>query len=267
MLNVTLNDRRVIERALKRFPERAAQIFEEKLESGARVLAVSMARTTLPFGDGKTDGDRFMGTISKEIFDYFSAGRTYEDIEKRKGKQVARAFWMIYKDQDWPKLRRFLKSLGGDFAAISVRRTVPKEVHQSARNFLLRGHLPRWEKQKVLVTNQEAIKRFAKKKGRTVGAAKASWMAAAKAASPTGRVGKGMPAWANTGRHKNASGSVTYTGSNRKRVATVRSHCPWAEVAIVSEKSAIAFAKKRLEKALVMAIRAEERKLNRMLRA
>lgn len=262
-----------VQRMIRDFPGRAAVIFDDKLKSGARVMAVELARYSVPFGGKAGDEKLFQNTIAGEIRSVFSPSQVYEDLLKESGKGgagagLARAqqFWWLMANGKSKAAKALLEKEGGRFGGIDFRATVPAADHKAARRGK-RGSVKRPNPQKVVVINQNKLDRYIAKKQKTVGAAKAGWMAAAKAASASGRVGKGMPAWANTGRHKKATGSVVYTGGQGKRVALVRNHVPWAAVALPKrlEVKAMDSARGRLRKALYIALMMEEGKLSRRL--
>lgn len=195
-LDVRLND---YTRALERFRGLTGKTWPEILRKEGRLLAVSFARATQPFGSderGKLLGEMAVARDIRKV--YGTAGDAFKSIEAHDTRDLASAFYAAYKQRKYRKAEKILKG------SSSPLRDVPfgsfrESDHLERRDARgkVRGKTPT-----VILTNDRARNAYIKREQRQVGWAKAGWAVCARLLGGV----RGIPQWVT--RHRRAPGGI-----------------------------------------------------------
>lgn len=172
---------------------------EQEIIATARLVAVSLATSTQPYGSGasaRADGE---ARVSKDISKVFRTPSSIFAEIKEDDPASASKFWSAFKRADVGDMRSIMTAASID---LEISATPRKELHEGARN--TRGRVTGRAKQ--LVTQPGALAAYIKQRQKKVGFAKAGWAAAADDCGGH----RGIPAWAS-GRHRTAPGMAVIT--------------------------------------------------------
>jgi len=231
-------------------------VLTKPLESGARTLCGMLALFTEP----GTEGTRraYAGRMAGEISDLFSPASFYATLKASNPKQAG-AFWNYYKTGNFTAMRKLLKgAAGGKFAGIALRKTVPKDVHQSARTGK-KGRVGEGVDQRVIVTDPQRLKKYIARSQKRIGAAAAGYMAAAKTIPGIKSRIRNIPKWKNTGAQGKSrnQGRVIFKQKRSGSRASVFSYVDYVRSAITpsSRRAAERIARGKMIKAFRIALK------------
>ena len=195
---------------IRDFAQIAGRSMQDEIIATARLLAVSLATSTQPYG--KTTAAREVGEarVSKDISKVFRTPSSIFAEIKEDDQASASKFWTAYKRNDVAVMRSTMTAASID---LEISATPRPELHDAARNRL--GRVNSLAKQ--LVTQPGALEAYIKLRQKKVGWAKAGWAAAADDCGGH----RGIPAWAS-GRHPSAQGMAIITrDANHPKVIIV----------------------------------------------
>jgi len=195
---ITVNEVRGGEEVLasiQRFSEITGASFAEEIIRTARLVAVSVAHSTQPYGKDKATKDTAERRVASDIRRVFATpSSVFSQLEKKADPFSARQFWGAWKARDESRMKQIMdrESLG-----LTIVRAPQKSVHQARRNS--RGRVSTGVPLH-LVTDTRSLDRYILERQRMVGFAKSGWAAAADECGGH----RGIPQWASS-RHKGRS--------------------------------------------------------------
>lgn len=228
------------------------------LDSGARVAAISCAKSTVPFGTGQDAKSAGEAAVRRDISRvYGNAGGAFEAIN---GKREKGAFWTHYKKGDYDAAEDIANDAGvkvGDFDGGAA--------HRSARN--RRGRVNQTKPSIFIIRPSERrqLDRYIKQEVDHVGTAKGGWVDVVRAIGGQIRglreEGDITANWIT--RKGRGYGRATRGGSEENPQIKITSRIPYADQALGSraKAEAIRIAKHRSLENLRYAVNAEARKL------
>lgn len=185
-----------VERMMRDFARIVGRTMQEEMVATARLVAVSLAASTQPYG--KTNAARAAGegAVARDVRKVFSSPSTvYEEI-KGDDEDSARRFWRAFTRRDHSGMRDEMTAASIDLEIVAAP---DRSMHEAARG--RRGRVKGRPRQ--MVTQGGAIQKYIKERQKMVGFAKAGWAAAADDCGGH----RGIPAWAS-GRHPSAPGAA-----------------------------------------------------------
>lgn len=231
---------------VERFAQATGRDLADELVATARLLAVSLAHSTQPYGNGQAARQAGEQRVEQDIRKVFlTPSGVYQALVSDDSPGEARGFWAALRAGDEGRMRAIMEA-----NAISVEIGVQPDpaLHQASRN--RRGRVK--GAPKMLVTRPPVLSAYIARVKKRVGFAKAGW---AKAADDCGGH-RGIPAWAS-GRHSSAPGGALIDRSPvhpavilRNEVGYIRDVLPDSQV-----QTAVGIAYEKLLKRLNIILR------------
>lgn len=227
-------------RTVERFAELTGRSLADEIIATARLVAVSLATSTQPYG--KTQSARTAGEsrVQSDIYRVFATPASIFSRLEETDEQAAREFWAAYKAEDLGAMRSILLDNALD---MPISQAPDYATHQAARNS--RGRVK--GKQRMLVLRPPALKKYIATAQKRVGFAKAGW---AKAADACGGH-RGIPAWAS-GRHPSAPGGAAIRRDLIRPMVILENRVRYIQDVLPEPQAqaAVAMAYERLQKRL-----------------
>jgi hypothetical protein len=234
--------------SIHRFAEITGASLAEEIIRTARLVAVSVAHSTQPYGKDKATKDTAERRVSRDIRRVFATPfSVYSELERKADSFSAGQFWAAWKSRDEARMKEIMdrESLG-----LTIIRAPQKSIHQQRRNS--RGQVSSGVPMHM-ITDPRALDRYIKDRQRRVGFAKSGWAAAADECGGH----RGIPQWASS-RHKGrAPGGATISRDTAKpmvilhnNVSYIRQVCPPEQIA-----TAVSIAYERLQKRIQILIK------------
>lgn len=194
MFTVELQGAEDVMRSVERFSQIAGRSLEEEIIAIGRLVAVSLAVSTQPYGKGKDARDRGQQRVETDIRKVFrTPSNVYQSLLEDDPSE-ARKFWRAITEGKISWIEKILRDNAID---LEVGPSPVPSYHDSARgrNGRVKGRA------RMMVTRQQELNRYIKKRQKMVGFAKSGW---ALAADDCGGH-RGIPAWASS-RHPGSHG-------------------------------------------------------------
>jgi hypothetical protein len=229
----------------------------------ARLVAISCAKSTQPYGSGKGAQDQGRDRVSTDIYKvYTTPGKAFADIAD---KNAARGFWKAIQRGDITKAQAILDRNGSSLRGVPIQAFDGGSAHKSARS-LSSGRVSQ-KRPGMIVRSTQALKSYIAKKQDLVGFAKSAWVTIARKLVSVGAtrglksdVGDIGATWISG---KDAPGTVAWSGDEQNPVVTLTSKVRYASQVLpqAARSAAVAIARDRLVKNLEIAAKAELKKL------
>jgi hypothetical protein len=237
------------------------------LESEGRICAVSLAKSTQPFGTGADAKDMGERAVARDIARvYATIGDVFGKLPTV-GQGDARQFWKLIQLGKFDAAQQILTRFGSRFASIKIGPFDAGALHHQARN--ARTGRVSQTMPSLVVTNGRALQTYAQSKINLVGFGKSAW---ANIAKQLGGV-RGLRApklaggerdvTANWITRKGATGSIHRTGWDTARPRlTLTSNVRYADNILSQSamRNAIRIARERIIKQIQMAAAFEMRR-------
>lgn len=199
--------------ALRDFAARTGRSLLDELKLTGRNMAVALSKGTMTVGNGKDSQMRGQRAVKRDINRVLlDPGNVFQQLEDKRGREVAAAFWTAYKKRDDQEM---FKVLAGAGMPMPVMATAPKDFH--------------WKRKQIAVTTPEEKRRYIEQIQKQVGKAKAGW---AMAADDCGGH-RGIPLWASGRKHPDATGGAIITPGANPSV-TIYNRVSYIEQAMVT---------------------------------
>jgi len=240
MITARVTGTDAVARVIQDFAAGTGRSLTEEIIATARLLSVSLATSTQPYGKTKASKTAGEGAVRKDIAKLFrTPGSVYQEI-KEDDEFAAKQFWSAFKRTDTDAMRSLMTAASIDLEIVS---RPSKEVHDAARN--ARGRVRGRARQ--LVTAPGAIDAYTALRQKKVGFAKAGWAAAADACGGH----RGIPAWAS-GRHPTAPGGASIIRDPARPQVTIFNHVSYIDQILPSPQieAAVSIAYDKLLKRL-----------------
>lgn len=204
MITARITGEERVMRKVEAFAEMAGRGLQDEIIGLARLVAVSMATSTQPYGASKAAHDTGKRRVEMDIRRVFrTPSSIYQELSEE-NPDDARAFWAAFSRRDTTLMEDLLRQHAIDLV---VAPAPIKEFHDAARG--PRGRVKGRARQ--LVTQSESLRRYIQTRQKMVGFAKAGW---AKAADDCGGH-RGIMAWASS-KHPTAPGGAIITKDPRR---------------------------------------------------
>jgi hypothetical protein len=179
--------------SIRRFADLTGASLSEEIIRTARLVAVSVAHSTQPFGKDTATRDSAERRVAKEIgYVFTTPASVFSMIENKSGRGAAGTFWVAHKAGDLAAMKDVMDREG---LGLGILKKPEKALHQTRRD-KTSGRVIN-KNATHLVTDTLARERYIKQRQRKVGFAKSGWAAAADACGGH----RGIPQWASS-RHK-----------------------------------------------------------------
>jgi hypothetical protein len=178
--------------SIHRFADITGASLSEEIIRTARLVAVSVAHSTQPFGKDKATKETAERRVARDIRRVFATPfSVYAQLDRKADSLAAGQFWSAWKSRDEARMKEIMdrESLG-----LTIVRTPQKSIHQQRRNN--RGQVSSGVPLHM-ITDTRALDRYIAERQRKVGFAKSGWAAAADECGGH----RGIPQWASS-RHK-----------------------------------------------------------------
>src|SRR5882724_4475236 len=122
------------------------------LRQEARLVAVSLATQTQPFGDSATSQAVGQAATSGDIYRvYATPGKAFEDIQERNAQS---AFWKAVRTSAWDRAKKILQKSGNALKFTPIQNFDGGAEHRQHRNN--QGWIPKAQKAMMIVRNPSA---------------------------------------------------------------------------------------------------------------
>lgn len=220
------------------------------LRQEARLVAVSLAFQTQPFGDSATTRAVGRAAVSRDIYRvYATPGKAFADIQNSNAQA---GFWKAVKISAWERAKKILTKSGNALKFAAIDNFDGGAQHRQLRNG--QGRIPPSQKPVMIVKNPQALKTYVASEQDKVGFGKSGWASCAKALGGS----RGIPGWIS---RLNGPGLVVEDyGADISKV-TMINQVPYASEIIneSGKQNAIRIANDRLTRSIQAAIRAAAR--------
>lgn len=193
------------------FVQDTGKILFDEVRITARVLAVSLAKGTLPRGTSKVAKEGGERSAAKSINRVLLGPGQVFDLLDTIDSLHANNFWRAYKSNDQNAMQTAMMAGGQSMPIIS---TPAKHSH--------------WTRQRVFVPSDKEKQRYIKRVQAQVGKAKAGWALAADECGGH----RGIPLWASGRKHADAKGGAIIT-RGQNPVITIYNRVSYIEEAMI----------------------------------
>jgi hypothetical protein len=231
------------------------------LDSGGRVAAVQLARSSVPFGTGNQAQQTGMRAVERDIYRvYATPGQAWESISNRRAK---RAFWLAFKAGEFDAAERLLWDFSSKFDGVPLEKFDNGSAHLSRRSKST-GRVSSG-RPAMVVTNEKVLFRYVEHKKEQVGFGKGGWADASRA---LGRAPRGLREdgditanWIT--RHGHGFGAFARGGTEERPTLEIRNRVPYADQLFSpsGKQESLRIAHDRMVENLQIAVRAEARNL------
>jgi hypothetical protein len=235
----------------------AARTAREVLTQEARLVAISCAKSSQPFGTGdmsrQIGRDRVAGDIHKV---YSTPGRAYKDIANEK---AAKAFWWALHNGKLDKAIGILRKDGSTLNNVPIAPFDGGALHGANRNANTGRVNLRTPLQ--IVTDVKQLSVYVQKRQANVGFGKSAWANIARQLGSIRGLRTTGDITANWITRQSGPGTVAWSGNGENLVVTLTSTVRYASQILpdAARRQAVRIARDRLQKSLQMALRAEMR--------
>ncbi len=229
------------------------------LRSEGRIIAVSFARSSQPYGNDSKARDAGRNATARDIAKvYIKPSKAYGDIADRHYQAL---FWKAVSAKEWDVAALILNQFGSSFRGVRFGAFDPL-IHRENRN----GRTGRVSTKRplLIVTDPAKLDSYFTKRKDNVGTAKGAWADVARWLGGVRGAGEDADISASWFTHKGVGlGRVEWGGTNTSPWIKLTSVVDYAEQVLdAGDRAAAAqIAHSRVQKQLQMAINAEARKL------
>jgi len=227
------------------------------LKQEARLVAVSLATQTQPFGISATSQAVGQVATSRDIYRvYATPGKAFADLPtsqtaiSKKMKEFKfnpqKAFWSAVSKSKWDAAKTILSAFGVVFKSTPIQAFDGGKQHRQLRNN--QGRIPQSQKPVMIVKNPSALKSYVAAEQKKVGFGKGGWAACARALGGT----RGIPGWIS---RQASPGVVVEQYAAEKSSVIMTNQVPYASEILspAGKQEAIAVAMDRLRKSIQVA--------------
>lgn len=240
-------DKTRLDRLFRDAPKKLLVAAGTDLRTAARVFAAVTAKNTLPYGAYDQPPKAAMDTVKNQIErtqrPIDQLGSIWQDI-KALDKGLAAGFWAAIKSKragESPEFTKWVldKYLDEIQARMSITHgAVRPKIHSQARTTSKRA-VPKDHKPSHIIIGKSSLDNYVAKKQKTIGAAKAGWIAAGKSIGGSISAREGVKAWFNTGAHRKAKGTHQLIRTETETFLKLTNQVPWADVAFPASRKKV----------------------------
>ncbi len=219
------------------------------LRQEARLIAVSLATETQPFGVSATSQAVGQVATSRDIYHvYATPGTAWKDITDA-GAQAG--FWEAVKTSAWDRAAKILNRSGNVLKGTPIENFDDGALHRQFRN--KQGRIAKSQKPVMIVRNPAKLKTYVAREQKKVGFGKGGWSTCAAQLGGT----RGIPGWVS---RQDAPGDVHEDYGTDISKVTLINQVPYASEILspAKKQDAIAIAMDRLRKSILTALRSKK---------
>ncbi len=192
-----------------------------------RLVAVSLAKQTQPFGDSPVSQALGVVATTRDIYRvYATPGKAWKDINN---EGAADGFWKAVKSSAWDRAAKIINRAGARLKNVPIDNFDGGAQHRQLRNN--QGRIPPSQRPVMIVKNPSTLKTYVSEEAGKVGAGKGGWATCALALGGT----RPLHAWIT--KH-NSPGTVAESYSSTPMFITMTNHIPYAtEILSPAQKS------------------------------
>ncbi len=216
------------------------------LRQEARLVAVSLAIQTQPFGSSATSQAVGQVATSRDIYRvYATPGTAWKDISDARAQA---GFWKAVKTSAWDRAAKILNQSAARLKSTLIDNFDGGAQHRQLRNN--QGRIPVSQKPVMIVKDPQKLKSYVTAEQKKVGFGKGGWSACAKVLGGT----RGIPGWVS---RQQSPGTVIENYKAERSSVIMTNDVPYAsEILSPSQKQeAISVAMDRLRKSILTALR------------
>jgi hypothetical protein len=232
----------------------------EQLGQFGRLVAISCAKSTQPFGTGEKARTDARNRVAADIYKvYTTPGKAYRDIANEK---AAKAFWWALQNGHLDKAIGILRRDGQLLRNVPLERFDGGSLHMQKRHSVT-GRIAAKQQPLMIVRNPRQLEAYIKKRQANVGFAKSAWSDIARQLGSIRGLRESGDITANWITRNGGKGTIQWIGTNQAPVLRLTSTVSYGgRVLPVNVRNiAVQIARNRLAKSLQAAVRAETRKL------
>lgn len=229
----------------------------ELLTQEARLVAISCAKSSQPFGTGANSQKLGQLRVSADIYKvYATPGKAYADIANEK---AAKAFWWAIKNGKADKALGILRKDGNLLRRVPIDNFDGGALHMQSRNSNT-GRV-RLKTPLMIVRDPSRLETYIKKRQANVGFGKSAWAGIARELGSIRGLRTSGDITANWITRQRGSGDVAWSGSEQNLIVTLTSRVSYASqiLPVGAMRTAVEIARNRLHKSMIAAYRAELR--------
>jgi hypothetical protein len=233
----------------------------DSLGQVGRLVAISCAKSTQPFGSGQKARDDGRNRVAADIYKvYTTIGKAFADIQ-RNNDRAARAFWAAVQHGDYARAKGILQKDGSLLRNIPIELFDDGALHRRQRNSQT-GRVTR-KTPLMIVRNPRQLEAYIKKRQATVGFGKSAWSDIARQLGGTRGLKDANDITANWILRNAGRGTIQWMGSKEAPLLRLTSRVSYGGRILPpgARAQAVAIARNRWAESLRAAVRAETRKL------
>lgn len=234
----------------------------ESLTNMGRLVAISCAKSTQPFGSGVAARDAGRNRVSADIYKvYATAGKAYADIAL-KNERAAKAFWSALQHGDFERAQGILRKDGTHLRSVPIDRFDGGALHRGARHSQT-GRVAAKQRPLMIVRNPRQLEAYIKKRQDNVGLGKSAWADMARELGGTRGLKDAGDITANWILHNHGGGAILWMGTDESPLLRLTSTVSYGGRILTpaARSEAIAIGRHRWVEGLRAALRAETQKL------
>lgn len=190
----------------------------DELKVTGRTLAVSLSRSTQPYGADAMAKALGMNAVQRDIRRVFGTpGRMYQELQEHDPRS-APAFWSAWRGRN-ERVMRYILTVSPVASRVAVISVPVPAIHKAARRG--RGRVV-GKGMRAVVLSKMARDAYIRDRQKRVGLSKGGWASAAAALGGTGT----LPAWIT--RHVGGSGGAQVIPDPVNPQVIIRTDIPWA---------------------------------------
>jgi len=226
-----------------------------------RLVAISCAKSTQPFGTGEDARTAGRNRVAADIYKiYTTIGKAFEDISKTNPK-AAGAFWSALQRGDFDKAQGILRKDGVLLRNVPLDRFDDGALHRAKRQSQT-GRVTGLKTPLMVVRNPRQLAAYIKKRQDLVGFAKSAWANIARQLGSIRGLRAAGDITANWITRNGGLGSIAWLGTKAAPLLRLTSHVKYGDRVLPQHERGIAvnIARGRIAKMLQAAVSAEMRK-------
>ncbi len=253
-INASLQGDKEYQEKLRAYFRETGKEMSTGLRQEARLMAVSLAAETQPFGKGADARGKGQGAVARDVRRLFATPEeAYGAVLSQDGAGLANEFYVLTSQGKTADAEHLLRNKSSSpMRGLPVATKLDPEIH--AANRTSKGRVNRGFKQIVL--DAKSRDRYIKAKQRMVGFAKSGWATCARALGGT----RGIPGWVS--RNKGPGNVSDNSSAASNPSVTIKNEVSYIDQTLSAAGVANAFqvGRNRVEKMMRAALRAARAK-------
>jgi hypothetical protein len=230
------------------------------LTQEARLVAISCAKSSQPFGTGENSRKLGQFRVAADIYKvYATVGKAYADIAL-KNERAAKAFWAALQHGDFERAQGILRKDGTLLRSVPIQTFDGGALHMQSRNSRT-GRVAASQRPLMIVRDPRQLEAYIKKRQPNVGFGKSAWAGIARQLGSIRGLRTSGDITANWITRQKGAGNVVWSGNGENLIVTLTSRVTYASqiLSVAAMRTAVQIARNRLHQSMIAAYRAELR--------